>query len=129
MSDPILYHYTCDHSAEQIGPDGCLLPLRSRPEGQGLSPFHTSFVWMTDLDHPVRDALGLTSHILTCDRTRFRYRVIAGQYGVGPWMRARRSCTAEIVEELESAPGAMPAHWWVSSYPVAVVYDPIGGAA
>lgn len=117
------YHYTCDHGRAALGECGTLQPFGGRR--RFIAPWPARYVWVTDLDTPVRDALGLTSSFLMCDRTRFRYRVLepstvqpwadlAGQAGV--WRAA-----------LEEAPGARPKHWYFSVEPVPVVYDPVGG--
>jgi hypothetical protein len=112
---PPLFHYTCDHGHQGIGegPAGILLP------NDGL-------VWLTDLESPVREALGLTSHTLSCDRTQYRYRATAALAHVRPWTEARRQVRREVREALEAAPGAMPMHWWVSAWPVLVTYAPQG---
>lgn len=109
-NDLRLWHYTCEHSRSRIGEEGW------------LQPFASGLVWLTDLDVPVREALGLTSMLLTCDRTTYRYRVLDPSIGV-PWTKVRRDFPAEHRDELESAPGAMPMHWFVSALPVHVVLE------
>lgn len=113
-----LWHYTCDHgralitdtlitTAKQIG----------KPcNGPG------DLVWMTDLASPAREPLGLTSNILSCDRTLHRFRVIDARQVV-PWVKVRGAYRWAV--ELEWAPGARPMHWYVSGVDVPVVYDPI----
>lgn len=102
----ILYHYTCRHSAEGIERDGFLSP-HPQPVLAGLC-----LVWLTDLDHPDRAALGLTSYSLECDRTEFR--VTAGTSVAVPWPAYRRACgLGRAARALETAPGALPMHWWV----------------
>lgn len=117
-----LWHYTCDHGHEQIERAA---PAHVVPAA-ALSPqIHhgpSILAWFTDLDSPIRDALGLTSQILSCDRTAHRYRVTDG-YSIVPWVEVRRLWL--WADELESAPGAMPRHWFVASVPVPVVYDPV----
>lgn len=78
-------------------------------------------VWLTDLDAPARDALGLTSHLIDCDRTQHRYRV-TDLTSVQHWLQVRRS--HPLRDELEHARGARPMHWYVSLLPVSVIYDP-----
>lgn len=112
---PTLYHYTCDHGHQGIGSGTGVLLAR------GLA-------WLTDLEVPIRDALGLTSVILSCDRTRHRYRATDALEHVRPWMEVRRQVPAAWVEALETTPGAAPRHWWVSSWPVMVEYDPLGAS-
>jgi hypothetical protein len=117
-----LYHYTCDHGAERIGPRGTLKPQPLVGSGTaGVA------VWMTDLDVPFRDALGLTSHILDCDRTAHQY-VVHEPRAVMHWTEARKILPRQYVRALESAPGAMPMHWYVSGVPQAAVRAD-GGAA
>lgn len=108
-----LYHYTCEHAALDIGERGTLRP-------------HLGLIWLTDLDVPMRDALGLTSNTLACDRTAFRYRVLDDtpcMWWIG-WSRLRQESWRPWVAELEAAPGVRPVHWWVSTAPVPVVADP-----
>lgn len=112
----VLYHYTCDHGHEAITDT-------LRPNGWPLQ-----VVWLTDLDLPMRDALGLTSHSLSCDRTAHRYRVTDANTAA-PWSTYRRTIDPLVAHALESTPGVKPMHWWVSVAPVPVAYDPIGGAA
>lgn len=121
-----LYHYTCDHGHQAIGAAGSILPgarLTDRP-----TPWPARFVWLTDLERPLRQALGLTSYVLSCDRTRFRYRATDTSM-VAPWWAVARHLPREVREELEGAVGARPAHWYVSAEPVPVVFDPLGAVA
>jgi hypothetical protein len=125
-----LYHYTCQHGRDAIGEAGTLLaPEQVQPGHAARLPPHMRelswFIWLTDLDVPHRDALGLTSHSLACDRTRYRYRV-ADTSHARRWTQLRSSCHPGMVEALESAPGAMPAHWWIATHPVRVHYAPPG---
>lgn len=115
------YHYTCDHRHRLIG--STIVP------GDTLGRYDDSphiYAWFTDLSRPNRDALGLTSTILTCDRTAHRYRVTDTRDLIH-WTHVRRN--HPWAAELESAPGARPMHWWVARHPVPVAYDPIGAAA
>lgn len=117
-----LYHYTCAHGRAWI--DDLLVPA-SHQSGRAIGT-PGEYVWLTDLARPQRDALGLTSHILDCDRTEYRYRV-TNMADVLPWTAVRRAW--RWAHELESAPGARPRHWWVSAGPVAVIYDPVPALA
>lgn len=103
---PTLYHYTCRHFAARIGVQGLLR----------VSPV-TGVLWLTDLDSPVAGALGLTSTILACDRTEARFVVDDPDDTVTAWLELRRSAPRYVVEALESAPGAMPRHWWIATGP------------
>lgn len=124
MSTPVLWHYTCDHGRWALGVAGVLRPIRQHsPESASLLPAPMAdVVWLTDLDVPHAAALGLTSRVLACDRTRHRYA--AGRLDhpqVARYVDVRRALfTAGQRRDLEQAPGAMPSHWWVSTVPVAV---------
>lgn len=118
-----LYHYTCDHGHSLIRER--VIP-GTWQAGQSLIGTPGEYVWFTDLALPLRDALGLTSHIVDCDRTVHRYRATSTA-DIVPWREVRRQW--EWAEELESAPGARPMHWFVSSVAVPVTYDPIPARA
>jgi hypothetical protein len=76
--------------------------------------------WFTDLDHPYREALGLTmSTVGICDRTTYRYRVLDAA-GVVPWLHSAERARWPQLRALERATGAMPRHWYVAAVPVAV---------
>lgn len=113
-----LWHYTCDHGHALIG--GRVIPGVWQTDRVAGGP--GEYAWFTDLAYPHRGALGLTSHILACDRTAHRYRATLAA-SIVPWVTVRRDWA--WAEELESAPGAMPKHWYVSPAAVPVVYDPI----
>jgi hypothetical protein len=125
-----LYHYTCHHARSALGLEGDLLPIRLLvTPGAPLrnSEWRADLVWLTDLGLPIRDALGLTRLIVKCDRTAYRYRVTDEADAV-PWTTERRQFLAENreqVAELERAPGARPAHWFVARKPVPVVLDQV----
>ena len=114
-----LYHYTCPHWAPTIRAEGTLRPNVWDPTGIPL-------LWLTDLAVPYRDALGLTSQSLDCDRLAFRFAV-KGCAHIVWWPTWRRVALAQgavsptFVESLEGAPGAAPVHWWVTRWPVEVV--------
>ncbi|MFC9432776.1 hypothetical protein [Nocardia sp. NPDC057030] len=123
-----LYHYTCQHGHDAIGEAGTLLaPEQVQPGHATRLPPHMRelswFIWLTDLDVAHPHALGLTRRYLSCDRTRHRYRV-ADTCDARRWIDLRASCHPEMVAELESAPGAMPVHWWAATHPVRVHYAP-----
>ena len=107
----MLWHYTCDHHVEAIKAEGLARPMLG------------DFVWFTDLAEPVREPLGLTSHTLTCDRTRHRFRV-AGSQSVVPYVTIRRTLPRVRRDALEESEGAMPRHWFVSTEAVPVIYSP-----
>lgn len=105
----LLYHFTCrDHGAPAIDAAGHLVPRR-HPLLPGLGPL----VWLTDLPDPPRDALGLTSDVLSCDRMAVRYEAstdIIPDLTWWPFLRDRGD--AEVVRDLESY--GSPLHWWVA---------------
>lgn len=80
-----LYHFCCGHSATAIdrsltlapGLDWFTLDRRLARAGEPISGLSSApaVLWLTDMEEPDRDALGLTSHMLDCDRTEFRYTV------------------------------------------------------
>lgn len=107
----MLYHYTCDHGADGIRREGVIRPNRHVILGVGV-------VWLTDLDVPYREALGLTSHILSCDRTAHRLEVVC-PWAVW-WPRYARGLPSSARWAVESAAGMAPVHWWVATEPVAV---------
>jgi hypothetical protein len=107
-----LYHYTCGHFAPGIVETGLVLP----------SPI-TKMSWFTDLDTPIPEVLGLTSHLLPCDRTAFRFRLLAPHDTNGevvPYHEIRHFLDPITREGLETAPGALLMHWWTSELPVGV---------
>lgn len=114
MTDLTLFHYTCEHGYRSMG-DG-IVTLRVK----GAS----GLIWATDLDVPFRDALGLTSNILNCDRTQHRY-LIADAERFRPWHEYAHDKPSWFRDPLEQAPGAMPMHWWVSERPAIAHYAPL----
>lgn len=121
-----LYHYTCDHGHEALGESAVLLPAATRSDDvrfryPGMWP--SQLVWLTDLARPNRNGLGLTMNWVVCDRTAHRYRVTDDSL-VMHWTDVARHLSREQRDLLEAAPGALPRHWWCSSGPVPVVYDP-----
>jgi hypothetical protein len=105
-----LWHYTCEHGRLRIGARGALRP--------GLD----ALVWLTDLEAPHRDALGLSSALIACDRTRHRYRV-TDVADVVPWVTMRNALDPVRVAAVEATPGVMVRHWFVSMRPVPAVLD------
>lgn len=128
----VLWHYTCKHSHTRLGTGTArLVPAWDLYDEKGRRNFPAEvlavakFVWLTDLDVPVADALGLTREVIGCDRTRFRYRVQDDRAWIARYVAVRRSLPELVRDGLETAPGAMPMHWWVAREAVSVVYDPI----
>lgn len=126
---PTLWHYTCMHGHGALGDTGELLPLADLEPRRVLllpEPFRvmTTLVWLTDLDVPDAAGLGLTSIVVACDRTRYRYRVTDDTDCVR-YTTVRRDLPPRVAELLERSGRTLPAHWWVSRRPVPVMYDPV----
>lgn len=117
-----LYHYTCSCSLDGIRRDGFLRPyphpLMRRYPLPGAEPI-AGLVWLTDLEVAWREALGLTSKVVKCDRTEHRFQA-ADESTAVPWIKFRRRVHAAVRAALEEAEGALPAHWFVSTVPVPV---------
>ncbi|WP_350351904.1 hypothetical protein ABS642_00895 [Microbacterium sp. A8/3-1] len=112
---PRLFHFTCDHGAIGIRESGMI--QINRPPLPGAP----AVLWLTDLEVPNRDGLGLTSRILSCDRTSHRFEVTR-PHGVLHWNDAKREHFPRAqIEALEATPGAMPMHWYVSGLPQEVI--------
>ena len=109
-----LYHYTCDHGAEGITRSGFIVPARQVWLGG------VPLVWMTDTPAS-RQALGLSSTMLKCDRMAHRFMVLEPVDAV-TWQSVRDNYPRPRVQTLEAAAGSRPARWWVSTAP-----QPIGG--
>lgn len=115
-----LYHYTCSCSLEKIrDTDWLLIPNQQAPL-VGLP----SLVWLTDMEKPDKGALGLTSKILSCDRTEHRL-AIPDTVGVLPWSqwcrangftRAQRDWL-ELANPFGSA-APQPRRWFVTPDPI-----------
>lgn len=117
-----LWHYTCHHGRHGIGELGVLVPacqLTDEP-----MPWTGRLVWLTDLKVPMREALGLTQLLAKCDRTAHRYRVL-DDTDASRWVQVAHFLPLEERIELEGAPGARPAHWYVSLEPVPVQLDEV----
>jgi hypothetical protein len=88
-------------------------------------PGRPALVWLTDLDTPDADALGLTTSYIACDRTEYRYRVTdhAGVITWAEWVDLQRP-RYDLTFVSAFTMGRRPRHWWVADVPVPVVYDP-----
>jgi hypothetical protein len=89
-----LWHYTCQHGRDRIGKRGEL-----RPNAHPWLPLLGRVIWLTDDPTPTRDAVGLTSTTLTCDRMQYRYRVT--ETDAVPWAQYRPAMPSDIVDDLE----------------------------
>lgn len=127
-----LWHYTCRHSMLVLGTGRAeLQPAWDLYDDAGRTALPSEhrpiaeLVWLTDLETPVAEALGLTRNLVRCDRTGYRYRVDDDRAPILRYVSVRRNLPPYARRALETAPGAMPMHWWVSSKPVSVVFDPV----
>lgn len=120
-----LYHFTCGHGHNSLGRGQAILQPASQLTHRDV-PWSGHLVWATDMARPVKEALGLTSNYIACDRTKYRYRLVDnGQ--VEPWWKFARQMPWFLRDEIEASPGALPRHWWVSVATVVVVFDPLEG--
>lgn len=122
-----LFHYTCDHGRDAIGTEGFIAPPRIHsPEVAERYPEELAWladvVWLTNQPHPDPIALGLTSEILDCDRTRWRYRV-TDSMGCESYMLAARSWLPRSAWQL-TVGDHRPGLWWVARGWVPVELDP-----
>lgn len=137
-----LWHFTCGHSKPGIDQHGEVWPgkvVRERlrhpdqpvlPRNREL-PWNCDYAWFTDLPSLAGDLAkwAVVMHpddqtLTACDRTVHRYRVLDPDPCVW-WPVGVRLHRLQLVRhQLELAPRAMPRHWWISTVPVPVVYDP-----
>jgi hypothetical protein len=127
MIPETLYHYTCAHVRELLGDEGVLRPAVDLvPYGRRplLTPA-AMWVWLTDMETPNPGALGLTRHLITCDRTEYRYRVDMAAAGedIWRWSDVRLRTRPRFRRAMESE-YARPSRWFISARPVPVFYDP-----
>lgn len=111
MSDaerPTLWHFTCSHGRGGIiDAQGHL-----RPNRHPLMPELGPIIWLTDDQWPERDAVGLTSAYLSCDRMAFRFRVIESD--AHPWAAWCHLVDQATRADLEHY--AEPDRWWLATH-------------
>lgn len=116
---PALWHFTCRHGAKRIGRGNALLV----PQG-GIHPVAgwPPLLWFTVLAEPDREATGLTSETISCDRMEHRYAVGPGSVCV-PWLASpwRASTASGLLADLEDY--GDPEHWWVADRAVKARWD------
>jgi len=105
-----LYHFTCTHAERKIGRAGGVL----RPFPHALTP--VPLIWMTDLAEPDVDRLGLTSYLITCDRTEVRYR-IPHPDRVVPWIEWADERGVDAAARFALELDHDPLTWFVSERP------------
>jgi hypothetical protein len=105
-----LFHYTCEHGAARIRKAG----MRLTPNPQ-VALGGVALVWLTNLEAPNRQALGLTSHALDCDRLDARFEV-KDSSACERWVEFAYRCKIPTHRRwgLELTDGAYPMTWWVS---------------
>ena len=113
--NPILWHFTCSHGHIGIDRLGVLTPNR-HPLMPALGPI----VWLTSNSSPERNAVGLTSEMLPCDRMEYRYRVLDPSHAV-PWSTVRGRVRPDVLEDLERF--AVPSSWWITTRPTAATLE------
>lgn len=112
MDRPALWHYTCRHGADGISESGGVLLPMPQPFLGGRP-----LVWVTSHPEASRDALGLTSRFIVCDRMETLWRV-DDPHDCWPWITwvAARGADPRTVAALEV--GRRPSYWWVSEVPL-----------
>lgn len=132
MRRTVLYHWTCDHGRRAIGDAGLVYPairVADKAVTAGsLTWWVAAYSWWTDIAVASDDAraqLGLTHRLVRHDRMAHRYRIDPADAAlVKPWATVRRHWPAAFADELESAPGADPSHWWLAWQPARAAYAP-----
>lgn len=108
-----LYHFTCgDHGKPAIE-----RTMTLRPNPTGLMP--TPVVWLTDIETPTREQTGLTSTIISCDRTEYR-AVVTNTKSVMWWPDYCRKRRVNLSLRAMLEHGCDPEHWWVCEKPLTV---------
>jgi len=121
-----LYHFCCTHSYQAIAQTWQVVPvsmlvsnIMDRIPDHPLPPLF-DLAWFTDMEVPDRQALGLTSRLIRCDRTERRL-VVLTPWKCQPWrawsMENLERRQQHIARELLSGD---PTRWWVSPIPVPV---------
>jgi len=106
-----LYHFTCDHGRAGIGKRGTIKPVALLSPNARRSI--DNWVWMTSDPNADRDALGLTSVTLPCDRMEFMYEVRRPLDAV-PWLESKARADMSPVEVGMLESHGRPECWYVS---------------
>jgi hypothetical protein len=104
-----LYHWTCAHGARGIRATGLIKP----------ADWPLRLIWLTTERRPragLKQALGLTSNLLSCDRMTALFRVDDTEKCLR-WLDTAHADT-KYGQMLAEAPGADPSLWWVCSAPL-----------
>jgi hypothetical protein len=108
---PTLWHFTCEHAYRSLGNGGVLKPNR-----HPLMPELGNVIWLTEESWPERDAVGLTSDYISCDRMAYRYRIVDSD--ARPWGAYRHLVLTTVRMDLEAY--AQPHTWWLATWAEAV---------
>lgn len=113
-----LFHYTCDHGRRGLGDLGFTKPNLHPAIGVPLT-------WFTTADTPDPMALGLTRDMLECDRTAFRYLVVATEPRdkIEPWLGSMAQARTSPFTQAELHRHGEPGTWWIAKVPVLVVRE------
>lgn len=115
-----LYHFTCRHAASRIAKSGLLVPV---PQKQLDPAGRLHLTWLTDLDTPDKDGLGLGSVRSPCDRTEVRFTCDVDPDDVARWPEAALALGFGVfhpARQLLEYGDRLPGNWWVSLAPVRV---------
>ena len=108
-----LVHYTCGHNFEEILTSGLVRPAPQPVLG------HRALSWWTDITWPTpMGGLGLTSYLLSCDRTQYMVKA-ADVSSIIPWVEWA-SDLPRLQRGLLETPGTLPMHWFVSEVDVPI---------
>lgn len=132
-----LYHYTDDEHHQQIL-DSCgvlqpMIRLVTPKQAHVLMRFRVArftaqMIWLTTNEHVTwlnANSVGLTRNHIKSDRTRHRWQIdIKDDDKIVSWAHVRRIWPDEIVDGLESTPGARPETWWLARGPLFAHYAP-----
>lgn len=106
-----LLHRTCDHGMHRIESDGFLRPLNVSYQG---------LIWLSDLEDPSPEELGLTMFMLRCNRMEWVCEVETDLAMPWTFWAHVNKVPSNVRDMLDGAPGANPRHWFVSTLPLAV---------
>lgn len=112
-----LYHFTCAHARRDIGTGPrCLLVPHPHPL------LGCKVLWLTSLDAPDPDEVGLTQSFIRCDRREFRYEVLDLAHCRTWYDSAERDAAPGDVRRALELYGR-PDTWWISDVPVVARFD------
>jgi hypothetical protein len=109
----MMYHFTCDHGYAAILADNGMI----RPNRHPMLPQAPPLIWLTDLEEPSADDVGLTSALVRCNRLAHRFKIDEGQRAI-PWLSSGvcHLANPRVVEALHLL--GRPDHWWIALHPL-----------